>query len=187
MAEKNKQEVRTIPVAKRSALLEDINKQLSGLEIDATVTVAGHKYYMTTLSADEEVWGDNYVNVESPAGFFTSQRIPRLAAAIKKIDGKSIENLFDFPEEASKEDKEFHTGSQYRMRYWAMNQMLLWLGDQSPQFIQALWTEFAALNKRRNASWDELKNSSGETPGGEQKAASSPEKESSPATQQSVA
>lgn len=165
--EQQKTETITIPTAKRHRLLDDIATQISGSsEISDVFEMAGHKYKLQTLTADEEVWADGYTNTSSSISAFTSLRVPKLAAAIREIDGVTISEMFEFSDEASKADVEYHRGSQYRMRYWEMNQMLLWLGDRPDNFIKDLWANYYTLLERREKSWNELKKSSAGTPGG---------------------
>ena len=190
MAENDKtkeNEVVEIPVAKRHKLLQDIDTQIGGMEISDTFRVADHTYHMSTLTSDEEVWADAYCNMSSEISAFSSMRTPRLAASIKAIDGVSVDELFTFPDDMAEADRKYHSGSQYRKRYWTMNQMMLWLGDRSSKLTKELWSNYSKLVERRDASWDELKKSSAGTPGGKSKATSSQEKESSPATQTSPA
>ena len=87
----------------------------------------------------------------------------------------------------AKADVDYHSSSQYRKRYWVMNQMMLWLGDRSSKLTKELWANYSNLVDRRDKSWDELKKSSAGTPGGKSKATSSQEKGSSPAAQTSDA
>jgi len=188
MAEEDKakeNETVKIPVAKRHKLLQDIDTQIGGMEIDDTFEVAGNKYRMSTLTSDEEVWADSYCNMSSEISAFSSLRVPRLAASIKAIDGTPVEELFEFSDEMEKADIEYHSASQYRKRYWVMNQLMLWLGDRSSKLTKELWANYTKLVERRDESWDKLKKSSARTPGGKSKVTSSQEKGSSPAAQTS--
>jgi len=179
----NKTEVIVIPTAQRHKVLDDIATQLHGTEISEVVEVTGHKYTLKTLTSDEEIWADSYMNMSSPAAAVSSMRAPRLAASIQNIDGINVEEMFEFSKDADKADVEYHTQSQYRMRYWAMNQLMIWLSDRPKVLVDELWVSYVKLVERRNKSWDELKNSSARTLGGSLKASSSPVRESSPVTQ----
>jgi hypothetical protein len=183
--EQDKPEERKIPPAKRNELLMNLSEQLSGMKVNTTAEIVGHKYYMETLTADESVWADSHTNMNSEVSFVSSQKAPRIAAAIKRIDGKPVEELFEFPEDMDEELKKYHTSTQYRKRYWVMAQIFTWLSEQADPFIDALWTEYAAMADKRNKNWDDLKKSCARTPGGESEATSSPEKESSQVTQTS--
>ena len=185
MAKKKKEKeetvVKEIHVAKRHQVLQDISEQVRGIEVKDSFEVLGHDFYMTTLDADEEVWADGYMNVQSHVSAYTSLRVPKLAASIKRIDGIHVEELFDFSEDSTKEDISYHNETQYRRRYWTMNQLLVCLGERPNDMITELWSKYTELTKRKSEAWDELKNSSAGTPGGESKASSSPEKASSQA------
>jgi len=179
----HKTEVVIIPTAIRHKVLEDISTQLHNVEISDLFEIAGHKYEMSVLTSDEEVWADSYTNLTSQMSAITSMKIPRLSASIKSIDGVKVDDLFKFSDDANKADTEYHSQSQYRKRYWVMNQMLIWLGDKPKSLANDLWIHYGKLIERRDAAWEELKKSSARIPGGESKVSSSPVKESSPAIQ----
>ena len=174
-----------VAVATRHKVLADIETQTRGTEISDVIEVAGHKYLMSTLTADEEIWADSYTNASNPVVIITSMKIPILSASIKAIDDVKIEELFEFPKDIVEFDKQFHSQSQFHKRYWLMSQMMLWLGPRPPSMISELWKFYVGLVERRDKSWDELKKSFARIPGGESKASSLPERESSPATQTS--
>ncbi len=176
MAEKKK------AVVIRNQLLRDIQSQLQDKEANETVEVDGHKYYMTTLNADEESWADTHSDFASEVSAYTSLRRPRLSAAIKKIDGKNVEDLFEYGDGMEDTEKELYKESKYRKRKWIMTQMMLVLGETPNKFVVELWEHYTELIKRRDKGWDELKKSSARTHGGESKDTSSQEKESSSVT-----
>lgn len=147
-----------IPVAKKHKLLTDITAQLNGLEISEICEVNGHKYVMSTLTTDEEVWADSYCNLSSEVSAFSSMKAPRLAAAIKQIDGIAVEGLFEFSDDMPEEDKKFHNATPFRKRYWVMTQMLLMFSNMPAKFIQELWKFYSELVTRRDKGWDEIKN-----------------------------
>lgn len=194
MADKDKTEkteVVKLPTSKRHKVLTDIDQQLQGLEIEDIVELAGKKYQMSTLTADEEVWADSFTNLASPVSATSSMRLARLSAAIKSVDGIPVSELFEFSDETDEADKSYHTESQYRMRYWEMSQMMLWLGKLSGKIIVEMWRGYTGVIERRDAVWDEIKKSSAgkkeETLGGKSNPSSSHEKESSSAAQTSSA
>jgi hypothetical protein len=174
-----------LAVANRHKVLSDIETQTRGTEITDVFEVAGHRYLMSTLTADEETWADSYTNATNPVVIISSMKLPALAASIRAIDDVKIDELFTFPEDITEFDKQFHSQDQYHKRYWLMSQMLLWLGPKPQLMINELWRHYVTLIDRRDKSWDELKKSFARIPGGESKASSLPERESSPATQTS--
>jgi hypothetical protein len=179
----NSELIKTIPTAKRNPVLLKLHEQLNGMKLDKSISVAGTDFYMTTLTSDESVWADSHTNMNTEISFLSSQRVPRLAASIKRINGKPVEELFEFPDDMSEEDRKYHSQNQYRKRYWVMSQMLSFLSEQSDPFIMDLWEHYATLIKDRDESWDNLKKSLAGISGGELKVMSSPEKGSSQVTQ----
>jgi len=173
----------SLPIAKRHAALLDIQKQLAGHELEATAEVAGHKFHMTTINSDEEMWADGFMQTDSTPQAISSYRKSRLAAAIKSIDGVPVEELFDFPDGMDEDTKKQFTMSRYGQRTWQMNQLYVWLGELGMPVIDDLAAEYQKISRQRKESIDGLKNSSTGIPGGESKDTSSPEKESSSTTQ----
>lgn len=172
----------SIPIAKRHTLLQDIQKQINGHELETTVEVAGHKYHMTTINSDEEMWSDGLMQTDSTPQAVSSYRKSRLAAAIKHIDDIKIEDMFEFPDDMSEVGKEQFTMSWYGQRTWQMQQMYVWLGELPMPVIDNLAIEYQKISRQRKESLDQLKKSSTGTSGGESKDTSSPEKESSSVT-----
>lgn len=169
----------TIPQAKRHALLVDIQNQLHGHEMNKVVEVAGHKFYMTTINSDEEMWADGFMQTDSTAQAVSSFRKSRLAAAIKAIDDIKVEDMFDYPDNMEAAVKAQYEASWYGKRTWQMNQLYVWLGELPMPMIDELAVEYQSLSRSRKESIDSLKKSSTKTSGGESKDTSSPEKESS--------
>ena len=180
MAEEKKDDERvTFTIGKRNKLLNDINKQLGGLELETVYEFNDHKYRLKSLTNDEEIWSDTYANLGSEISAFTSLRSPRLAAAISHIDDIPVDDLFEFPDEMSEAEKKVHTGSKYNKRYWIMSQMLLFLGDKPSNFINEMWKHYSEnVMQKREEVLDNLKKSSAGTPDGELKVTSSQEKAS---------
>lgn len=173
----------SLPIAKRHAALLDIQKQLQGHELETTVEVAGHKFHMTTINSDEEMWADGFMQTDSTPQAVSSYRKSRLAASIKSIDNIPITEMFEFPEDMDEDTKRQFTMSRYGERTWQMNQLYVWLGELGMPIIDQLATEYQKISRQRKESLDNLKNSSAGIPGGESKDTSSPEKESSLVTQ----
>lgn len=168
-----------IPIAKRHSLLLDIQKQINGHELDVTAEVAGHKFYMTTINSDEEMWSDGLMQTDSTPQAVSSFRKSRLAAAIKAIDDVKIEDMFEFPEDMDEALKRQFDASRYGRRTWQMQQLYVWLGELPMAVIDDLASEYQKISRKRKESLDELKNSSTGISGGASKDTSSPEKESS--------
>ena len=181
-----------IPTSKKHQVLLDINHQLQGLEIEEVIEVAGRKFGISTLTADEEIWADSYTNLSSPVSATSSMKLARLSASIRMVDGVPVSDLFDFSDEVEESDKKYHSESKYRRRYWEMSQMMLWFGELPNKYITEIWQGYIKLIERRDAVWDTIKKDSAgtkkeETSGGESSPSSSHEKESSSVTQTSNA
>lgn len=175
----------TIPIAKRHTLLLDIQKQINGHELDTTAEVAGHKFYMTTINSDEEMWSDGLMQTDSTPQAVSSFRKSRLACAIKAIDDVKVEDMFDYPDDLSEAVRQQFESSKYGKRTWEMQQLYVWLGELPMSVIDDLAIEYQKISRKRKETLDELKNSSTRTSGGTSKDMSSPEKEFSSQTQQS--
>jgi len=145
-------------IAKRHSLLNDVKIQLSSFELTDTVLVNDHTYTLSTLTADEDTWANGFANDKNLLTYRVSTRAPKLAAAIKSIDGVPVEQLITVDDNADKDVKDFLV-SQDRKRQFQMNEMLVWLAELPPLVIDALWDKFADLNERRSKSWDALKKS----------------------------
>lgn len=173
----------SIPLAKRHSILQDITKQMTGFELDTTVEVSGHRYYMTTLNSEEEMWADGIMQINSPAQAVSSFRLSRLAASIKKIDDVPVSDMFDFPEKMDEDTKTQYSSSNYGRRTWQMGQLYLWLSELPMPIVDEIAEGYQKISKKRKESLGELKNSFARTSGGESKDSSSPVKESSQAVQ----
>jgi len=169
----------SIPIAKRHALLQDIQKQLNGHELDATVEVAGFKFYMTTIDSDEEMWADGLMQTDSTPQAISSYRKGRVAAAVKSINEVPVEEMFGFPDDMDEDVRKQFEISRYGRRTWQMNQLYVWLGELPMAVVDALAVEYQNISRQRKESLDKIKNSSTMTSGGTSKDMSSPEKESS--------
>jgi hypothetical protein len=148
-----KKDTTSVPKAKRHKLLLDLTSEIKKGFIEDVVEVYGRKFKLATLTEEEENWADNYVISSTAAGLLSSMRVPRLACAIKEIDGIPVEDLFEFPEpqdEAQEKEFEAIKSSEVKMKYWIRGQMMLWLAeDTNRPFILKLWDGFMKLDKRR--------------------------------------
>ncbi len=178
-----KEDPRKVPLAQRHKIISDITQQLKGIELGESIEIGGHEYYLTTISSDEKGWTDQFISTASDVAFISSQRSPKLAASIKRIDGIHVDDLFKFPDDMNKEARTYHSDTSYRKRYWVMAQVLLWLGEMPEELLSDLWNVYVSLSKKQSTAWADLKKSSARIPGGESKVMSSPEKVSSQVAQ----
>lgn len=184
--EDKKRDVTLVPIARRHTLLNDITSLLKGHELSVEAEVIGHKFLLTTLSSDEEMWSDGLMQNNSTAQTISSYRKARLAASIKSIDNVPVSEMFELTEEFNKEEKILYSDPQYGKRAWQMSQLYIWLGELPMNVIDELAIKYQEMNKTRREAIEGIGNLSKRTPGGESKDMSSPEKESSSATQTSA-
>ena len=160
MAEQTKQEV------KRHQIIDDISKQMSGLQLSDTFPIAGRKYLMSTLTLEEEQWVDSYIAMygrQFGLEYSALRPLAVISAALKEIDGVPVDQLFEFPKEITDDLKQWTVNGQ-TMRSWYMNQVAYWLSDKrqgagiSAQLVRALVEAYGSLLERREKSWAEIKN-----------------------------
>jgi hypothetical protein len=78
-------------------ILNSLKQAIIVQKITADVDVAGHKWSFKSLNEGESVWRDRFINLDSNASFFTSERIATLAISIYAINGVPVEEVFQIP------------------------------------------------------------------------------------------
>lgn len=143
--------------AKRSAVLQALKQDLSKGFIEEEVEIDGHKFVLRTLSEDSEVWSDSFIRVSSSISILSSRKAPRLAAAIKSIDGVSAEHLFEYPDDMDGDQKKSLNDNPIQKKYWIYTQMLYFLSDETSRpFINKLWEAFDKLEDKREEGIKEI-------------------------------
>jgi hypothetical protein len=143
--------------AKRSSKLQLLKQELSRGFIEKDFEIAGHTFKLSTLSEDDETWADTYLRISTPAAMISSRKAPRLASAIRAIDGEPREVLFQFPDDMSPEMKKALSENAVQLRYWYNDQMLYFLlEDSNRPFINLLWEKYESLEKDREEAFKEL-------------------------------
>lgn len=143
--------------AKRNSVLENLRKDLAKGHLEEVVDLGGHKYKLTTLTEDEETWADTYMRTNSAASMFSSRRAPRLAAAIKELDGTVIGDLFTFPDDMPEPVKKRLVDNPIEKRYWIREQMLMFLlEDGNRTFVTGLYESLTKLDERRDEAIKEI-------------------------------
>jgi hypothetical protein len=166
--------------AKRHRILETIRKELAVGFLEKTVDIGEHKFHLRTLNEDDEVWADQFIRAITASSLISSRRAPRLAAAIKSIDGIPLEELFQYPDEMDKLVKVEMDNNKVAKKYWLYGQMLQFLTEDSIRvFIAQLFEAFEKLEEERGEALNNVPLFSKKTPSGELKDSSLPEKESS--------
>ncbi len=144
-------------VAKRNPVLENLRKDLAQGYLDETVTIRGHLYKLTTLTEEEESWADTYIRTNSPASMYSSRRAPRLAAAIKELDGVVNHELFLFPDDMPEAVKKRLNENPIEKRYWIRDQLLMFLlEDGNRPFINDLYEVLSRLDNKRDEAIKEI-------------------------------
>ena len=146
--------------AKRHPALEALRKDLAKGLLEEEVSVNGHKFKITTLNEDEETWADAYMRTGSPAAMLSSRRAPRLAAAIKAINGISVEELFNFPDDMPKVLKDRLNDNAIEKKFWIRDQVLMFLAeDGNRPFISELYSGLTRLDEKRDEAIKAIPNS----------------------------
>ena len=147
-------------IAKRNPVLDNLRKDLAQGFLDETVTIRGHKYKLTTLTEDEETWADTYTRTNSPASMYSSRRAPRLAAAIKELDGVASQDLFLYPDDMPESVKKRLVDNPIEKKYWIRDQLLMFLlEDGNRPYINDLYEVLNRLDAKRDEVIKELPNS----------------------------
>jgi hypothetical protein len=175
-----------LPKAKRSQGIRDLTRQLKGTNIRDTVKVFGTDYTLETIEADAETWATNHIAGSTPLQIGRNQMAPYVAASLRAIDGRSIEEEFAIPEDELTDDAKKLLENKTIYHEWLRTQVLEWLlEDGNQDLVQDLWRFYAGLRERQREALESLDPLWKRTPTGESAPSSSPEKESSPPTQAS--
>jgi hypothetical protein len=143
--------------AKRSKLLDTLKQELSKGFVEREVEISGHKYKLCTLNEDAETWADSFIRTASTASILSSRKAPRIAASIQSIDGISISNLFEYPDDMSSEQKKSMDENPLSKKMWVWTQMLYFLAeDASRPFINKLYEAFDQLERERDTAVTEI-------------------------------
>jgi hypothetical protein len=146
--------------AKRHALLKTLSSELSKGFIEDVVKVDGHSFKLTTLNEDEESWADGFIQAPNPASIYSSRKAPRLAAAIKSIDGLTIAELFTYPDDMEKAYRSRLDENPIAKQIWLRSQLLEFLSAEGNRpWINKLYTALSALDDKREEATKEIKNS----------------------------
>jgi hypothetical protein len=184
MAEDKKEILNRMPRAKRARIIQDITTQLRGTHLQDSFEHYGHTYTLSTLEPMEEGWAEEQVVGVNAFQFGKAVRAPRLAAALRAVDGTPVKDLFEMPTEMDPNIRGLITGSKEATEAWLRSEINLWIQeDWQPELITALYDNYLALGQRRAQSLEHLRPTPPTTPTGGSSATSSHEKESSSATQ----
>ena len=175
-----------LPKARRSQGIQDLTRQLHGTNIRETIKVFGTEYTLETIEADAETWATNHIAGSTPLQIGRNQMAPYVAASLRAIDGRSIEDEFSVPEEELDDESKKLLENKTIFGEWLRTQVLEWLlEDGNQDLVQELWRFYAVLRERQREALESLDPLWKRTSSGKSAPSSSPEKESSPPTQAS--
>lgn len=139
-------------VAKKHKVLQDLKREVQIGFIDQEFVVRGRKFKLKTLNEEEETWSDQFVQTGgTPYAMIVSSRSPKLAVSITHIDDVPVSDLFEYPEEWSKEQRADLDTNPLRKKFWLRTQMMQFLAnDLDREFILELFKAFKELDDRRS-------------------------------------
>lgn len=150
-------------------LAEFFNQVKKGF-IDETVKVQGFEFVISTPTEDAETWADNFIKPNSPVAFLSSRRVPRLAVAIRSINGQPVDTMFSYPSGMTKAERDRIEESEDNKRYWVYSQLMAQLAQLPPPVIEELYKHYSKLLDKRDTILSEVvgadPNDSSRTPGG---------------------
>lgn len=137
--------------AKRHNVLDNLKKELLRGFVSKTFDVDGHKYELSTLNEDEETWADSLVRPVNMMSTVTSRKAPRLAAALRSIDGVTVEQLFQYPDDMPRDIKNALDDNPIQRKFWVRDQVLYFLAEDAPrQYVTTLFEKLNELEKERD-------------------------------------
>lgn len=171
------------PRAKRHKVLDDFFAEVKKGSLSVVVEVQGAKFKLETPTEDDEVWADSFIRPSTTLSFFSSRRAPRLACAIREVNGVALSDLFTYPADMDKDTVARFDKDAVAKKYWLYSQLMWFLADSvPPPVIAELYGKYDELLKRRDAALSLAAtadaNFSKTTPGGDSGPTSSPEKAS---------
>lgn len=135
--------------SKRHKILNDLKQEISRGFITEEVTVLGRVFKLKTLNEEEEAWSDQFLQPATAYSILASARVPKLALSIVSIDGLAPDQLFEYPDNWSFEEKEGHEKNAVRKLYWLRTEMMKFLADLDRSTILELWSAYSKLDQRR--------------------------------------
>jgi hypothetical protein len=151
MAKEAKKQRTVMPKAKRHDVLDALAAELRGCNTTKEFEIAGHKYGLRTLTPREEGLADGYV---TGANFYQTgrnRRGPYVAAALDSIDGVSIKELFQRPDDEEETMEALLDSDVDFEDNWRIGEVLRWLvANVPPAVLSELWQCYQELERQRN-------------------------------------
>jgi len=132
--------------------VENLKKSYEQGFLEGIVEFGGHTYLMRTLNGIESLWRDRYSMLSVSASFLSSRKIPTLAVAIRKIDGKDVTDIFA-PDDGDKQDNgtpTFLTAGDIfdTPQLLAAEELRKFLGTLPEKVIDFLFESFNTINNK---------------------------------------
>lgn len=135
--------------ARRHPALQQFFEEVRKGFIEIEATVAGFKFVLRTLNDDEESWSDGFIRPASPIAYVSSRKDPRLACAVKSVNGIPLDQLFTLDDSATQEEKDRLKDPVAKM-VWLRLQMMLFLAQEVPPPVtDFLYKKYEELTKQR--------------------------------------
>lgn len=136
-------------------LLNTIEAELAGVRIARPTTIAGHRYGLVVLNAEEEslaraLTPDNIALWQA----ISDNSVQTLAVALKSVDDVPVEQLFALADDAPKEDRDAALSDLPR---WRCKQVATWLASKPGPFIRSLWTGYMGMQSDANKSLEDIR------------------------------
>lgn len=141
--------------AKRHQILRDMAAEMNGRHIQKDVVVEKWTFTVRTIKPVESDWvmakAEN--SYGDPAKLMMFQVRPLIAASLVAINGVSVEQLFELPDEMSAAVKEALLRDDRALRSWRRDQVLEFIGEELQEEVLApLWNAISSLKERQVAA-----------------------------------
>jgi hypothetical protein len=147
--------LKAVPNSILNTLKSDLNKG----EVEEEFDMLGHKWKVRVLDADARSWAFQFVNDNNVIAYGESLKAPQLAAALQAVDGIPVDELFQYPEDMKKEDKDLLSSNPLKKKYWVRNQLMLWIVENlDPTITNQVHKRYVKLAERRDAALGALPN-----------------------------
>lgn len=154
-------------------ILTDLMNEMRGRCLSEAFESEGHTYEMQLMNGEETNWRNSHVilkgiSFENKAiglDTISGMRNPTLAIGIRKIDGTTIESMFESNwDDLNNEVKIAMIGDNPKARKWFIAERFLEvLSTWDDVTLEDLWGKWAELMSRRRLVQDKTKKSSGES------------------------
>lgn len=154
-------------------LLTDLMNEMKGRCLSETFESEGHLYEMQLLNGEETNWRNSHVTLKGISlenrtiglDTISGMRNPTLAIGIRKIDGASIESMFESDWDGLDEKTKMSLISENpKARKWFMSERFLGvLSTWDDVTLEDLWGKWAELMSRRKEVQEKTKKSLGES------------------------